>query len=203
MLKIISRNIFALFVLSFTLSSTDLYSQASADKQTEKKRTYKKARVLQPSTAKKIVKIVEALERQKTIKVPDPLNEGQFIEKEEDNPDFVEARMILTELLNKKNEMRSYDRSVMWNYWGYIYFSAEDYDSAMGAYEQLLNEPEATLPLRTSSLLTLAQLNMVKENWDKAIALILQWMDEVENVTAQSHALLGQAYFQKKDFRSS
>ena len=25
-------------------------------------------------------------------------------------------------------------------------------------------------------------------------------MDEVENVTAQSHALLGQAYFQKKDF---
>ena len=25
-------------------------------------------------------------------------------------------------------------------------------------------------------------------------------MDEVENITAQSHALLGQAYFQKKDF---
>jgi tetratricopeptide (TPR) repeat protein len=70
----------------------------------------------------------------------------------------------------------------------------------MDAYEQLLNEPEATLPLRTSSLLTLAQLNLVKENWDKGIALILQWMDEVENVTAQSHALLGQAYYQKADF---
>ena len=43
-------------------------------------------------------------------------------------------------------------------------------------------------------------MNLVKENWDKGIALILQWMDEVENVTAQSHALLGQAYYQKKDF---
>ena len=96
--------------------------------------------------------------------------------------------------------MRSYDRSVMWNYWGYIYFSAEDYDNAMRSYERLLDEPEATVPLRTSSLLTLAQLNLVKENWDKGIALILQWMDEVENVTAQSHALLGQAYYQKKDF---
>ena len=200
MFKTISRNTFVLFALSFSLSSTDLYSQASTDKQAEKKRTYKKARVLQASTAKKIVKIVEALERQKTINVPDPLNKGQFIEKEEDDPDFVQARAILTELLNNKNEMKSYDRSVMWNYWGYIYFSAEDYDRAMGAYEQLLNEPEATLPLRTSSLLTLAQLNLVKENWDKGIALILQWMDEVENVTAQSHALLGQAYYQKADF---
>jgi len=200
MFKTISRNTFVLFALSFSLSSTDLYSQASTDKQAEKKRTYKKARVLQASTAKKIVKIVEALERQKTINVPDPLNKGQFIEKEEDDPDFVQARAILTELLNNKNEMKSYDRSVMWNYWGYIYFSAEDYDRAMGAYEQLLNEPEATLPLRTSSLLTLAQLNLVKENWDKGIALILQWMDEVENVTAQSHALLGQAYYQKDDF---
>jgi len=200
MFKNISRNTFVLFALSFSLSSTYLYSQSSSEKPAEKKTTYKKARVLQASTAKKIVKIVEALERQKTINVPDPLNKGQFIEKEEDDPDFVQAKAILTELLNNKNEMKSYDRSVMWNYWGYIYFSAEDYDRAMDAYEQLLNEPEATLPLRTSSLLTLAQLNLVKENWDKGIALILQWMDEVENVTAQSHALLGQAYYQKADF---
>ena len=37
-----------------------------------KKETYKKARVLTSKTAKKVVKIVEALERQKTVKVPDP-----------------------------------------------------------------------------------------------------------------------------------
>jgi tetratricopeptide (TPR) repeat protein len=88
----------------------------------------------------------------------------------------------------------------MWNYWGYIYFSDEDYDQAMYAYEQLLKEPEATIPLRTSSLLTLAQLNLVKENWDKGIRLILQWMDEVENITAQSYYLLASAYFQKEDY---
>ena len=103
-------------------------------------------------------------------------------------------------MLNRQDELKSYDRSVMWNYWGYIYFSDEDYDNAMRSYERLLNEPEATISLRTASLLTLAQLNLVKENWDKGIALILQWMDEVENVTAQSHSLLGQAYYQKKDY---
>ena len=146
------------------------------------------------------MKVVEALERQKTVRVPDPDNEGQFIEKEEDDPDWVEARRILTELLNIRDELKSYDRSVMWNYWGYIYFSDEDYDQAMYAYEQLLKEPEATIPLRTSSLLTLAQLNLVKENWDKGIRLILQWMEEVETVTAQSYYLLASAYFQKEDY---
>ena len=199
----ISRNTFLILALSFVFTSTDLPAQSSSDQKsnkTGKSRTYKKARVLMPSTAKKIVKIVEALERQKTIKVPDPLNEGKFIDKEEDDPDFAEAKLILTELLNRGDELKSYDRSIMWNYWGYIYFSAEDYDNAMRSYERLLEEPEATIPLRTSSLLTLAQLNLVKENWDKGIELILQWMDEVETVTAQSHSLLAQAYYQKEDF---
>ena len=188
-------------ILAFAFGSIDLFGQNSSNaNKPEKKQTYKKARVLTSKTAKKVVKVVEALERQKTVKVPDPDNKGQFIEKEEDDPDWVEAKRILTELLNERAELKSYDRSVMWNYWGYIYFSDEDYDQAMYAYEQLLQEPEATIPLRTSSLLTLAQLNLVKENWDKGIRLILQWMDEVETVTAQSYYLLASAYFQKEDF---
>ena len=195
------RQIISLTIaLAFCFGSIDSYAQSNSDNKAEKKQTYKKARVLTSKTAKKVVKVVEALERQKTVKVPDPDNEGQFIEKEEDDPDWVEARRILTELLNIRDELKSYDRSVMWNYWGYIYFSDEDYDQAMYAYEQLLKEPEATIPLRTSSLLTLAQLNLVKENWDKGIRLILQWMEEVETVTAQSYYLLASAYFQKEDY---
>ena len=211
MLKRISRSIFFLTVfVGFSLGSLDLSAQSSRDepsvggssKKSGKSRTYKKARVLMSSTAKKVMKVVEALERQKIVKVPDPdpLNKGQFIEKEEDDPDFFEAKRILTELLNDRADLKSYDRSVMWNYWGYIYFSDENYDKAMYAYEQLLNEPEATISLRTASLLTLAQLNLVKENWDKGIQLILQWMDEVETITAQSHSLLAMAYYQKGDF---
>ena len=187
-------------VLVFCFGSIDSFGQSNSNNKAEKKQIYKKARVLTSKTAKKIVKVVEALERQKTVRVPDPDNKGQFIEKEEDDPDWTEARSILTELLNNRSELKSYDRSVVWNYWGYIYFSNEEYDQAMYAYEQLLKEPEATIPLRTSSLLTLAQLNLVKENWDKGIRLILQWMDEVETVTAQSHYLLASAYFQKEDY---
>jgi len=211
MFKKISRNVFLIAALSFSLSAIDLSAQSrdgradepsvgGSERKSGKTRTYKKARVLQNSTAKKVVKIVEALERQKIVKVPDPENKGKFIEKEEDDPDWATAKSILTELRNNRAEMKSYDRSVMWNYWGYLYFSEEDYDQAMYAYEQLLKEPEATVPLRTASLLTLAQLNLVKEKWDKGISLILQWMDEVETITAQSYYLLSSAYFQKEDF---
>ena len=194
------RSILFIISITFSFGAMELSAQDSNLTPKKTKSKYKKARVLQTSTAKKVVKIVEALERQKTIKVPDPENEGKFIEKEEDDPDYVKARELLTELLNNRSEMKSYDRSVMWNYWGYIYFSDEDYDQAMYAYEQLLKEPEATVPLRTASLLTLAQLNLVKENWDKGIQLILQWMSEVENITAQSYYLLASAYYQKEDF---
>ena len=203
--------LYSLLSLSFVAinfsASVDLVAQEDIDlsdqrqqKTGKSSRTYKKARVLQASTAKKVVKVVEALERQKIVRVPDPEIEGMFIEKEEDDPDWETAKLILTELLNNKAEMKSYDRSVMWNYWGYVYFSEEAYDQAMYAYEQLLEEPEATIPLRTASLLTLAQLNLVKERWDTGIELILQWMSEVETVTAQSYYLLASAYFQKTDY---
>jgi len=132
MFKTILRNIFVLSAISFTLGTYNLAAQ-----NTDKKPAYKKARVLQSSTAKQVVKVVEALERQKIVKVPDPDNKGKFIEKEEDDPDWITAKLILTELLNNRAEMKSYDRSVMWNYWGYLYFNEEDYDQAMYAYEQL------------------------------------------------------------------
>ena len=138
MLNKITRNAFILLAFGFAFSTSDISAQSSNDEpstggssnKSGKTRSYKKARVLMSSTAKQVQKVVEALERQKIVKAPDPLNKGQFIEKEEDDPDFIEARRLLTELLNRQDELKSYDRSVMWNYWGYIYFSDVDYDNA-------------------------------------------------------------------------
>jgi tetratricopeptide (TPR) repeat protein len=110
---------------------------------------------------------------------------------------------ILTDLRNDQDNLKSYDRSVVWNSWGYVYFSDGKYDEAIRAYERVINEPEVTLPIRNAALFTLAQLNLVQERYDEGIALILQWMDQVETVTAQSWSLLGQAYFQKEDFKKS
>ena len=170
-----------LLSLFFIFSVISLPIQIDAQSQ-EKKVTYKKARALQTSTAKKIVKVVEALER--------------VDEEGKEDPDYETVKEILNELLQKQENLRSYDRSVMWNYWGYIYFTEERYSKAMQAYRNLLAEPESTIPLRVASLYTLAQLNFVSDDFERGVEVLLQWMDEVEVITAQGWSLLAQAYFQ-------
>ena len=169
-----SRLLAIFFLFGLIAAPIELDAQSQ-----DKKVTYKKARALQTSTAKKIVKVVEALER--------------VDEEGKEDPDFETVKEVLNELLDKKDSLRSYDRSVMWNYWGYIYYSEENYPQAMQAYRNLLAEPESTIPLRVASLYTLAQLNFVEENFEKGVEVLLQWMDEVEVITAQGWSLLAQA----------
>ena len=171
----------------FALSTNYIEAQSQTDN--KKPIKYKKARALQTSTAKKMAKVYEALE------IVD--------EKGEPAADMETVKSILTELLNNRENLKSYDRSVMWNAWAYVYMDEKKYIQAMDAYTRLINEPEVTIGLRVGALLSLAQLNMVQENYDKGIELILQWMSEVEKVTAQSYSLLGQAYFQTGDYNKS
>jgi len=178
----------SIFFITFTFN-IEAQNQSS-DREVKKTNIkYKKARALQAGTAKKMAKVYEALE------VVD--------DKGEPDPDMETVLSILTELRRDMANLKSYDRSVMWNAWAFVYFNDGKYDQAMDAYYNLINEPEVTIGLRVGALLALAQLHLVQENYKEGIELILQWMNEVEKVTAQSYSLLGQAYYQTGDFRKS
>ena len=178
----------SIFFITFTFN-IEAQNQSS-DREVKKTNIkYKKARALQARTAKEMAKVYEALE------VVD--------DKGEPDPDMETVLSILTELRRDMANLKSYDRSVMWNAWAFVYFSDGKYDQAMDAYYNLINEPEVTIGLRVGALLSLAQLHLVQENYKEGIELILQWMNEVEKVTAQSYSLLGQAYYQTGDFRKS
>ena len=178
----------SIFFIAFTLN-IDAQNQSTNREVKKTNIKYKKARALQAGTAKKMAKVYEALE------VVD--------EKGEPDPDMETVLSILNELRRDMSNLKSYDRSVMWNAWAFVYFSDGKYEEAMDAYYRLINEPEVTIGLRVGALLSLAQLHLVQENYKEGIELILQWMDEVEKVTAQSYSLLGQAYYQTGDFRKS
>ena len=179
--------LFSTMALLFAFSSINLEAQSQSD--TKKPIKYKKARALQTSTAKKMAKVYEALE--------------EVDDAGEPKPDMETVLSVLTELRNNKDELKSYDRSVMWNAWAYVYMTDGKYPQAMDAYTKLMNEPEVTIGLRNGAILALAQLNLAQENYQKGIQLILQWMDEVDKVTAQSWSLLGQAYFAINNYRKS
>ena len=179
---------FLFFSLAFFFAFTPITIEAqSADNKQPVK--YKKARALQSSTAKKMAKVYEALE--------------EVDEKGEPSPNMETVLSILNDLRDNRDDLKSYDRSVMWNAWAYVYFSEGQYSQALDSYRKLMNEPESTIPLRTGALLSMGQLSMVQENYDQGIKYILQWMDEVEKVTAQAWSFLGQAYYAKEDYRKS
>ena len=179
--------LFSTLAMMFAFSSN--YIEAQSQPETKKQIKYKKARALQTSTAKKMAKVYEALE--------------EVDDKGEPAPDMQTVLEVLTDLRNNKDSLKSYDRSVMWNAWAYVYMNDEKYLQAMDAYTKLMNEPEVTIGLRNGAMFALAQLNLAQENYKKGIQLILQWMDEVEKVTAQSYSVLGQAYYATKEYRKS
>ena len=215
MIKIIKKTkflyLFAILAFSFTYTSNTLQAQSSNDK-SKKEIKYKKARALQSKTAKKMAKVYEALE--------------EVDEMGEPAPDMETALSILTELKTNFGNMKSYDRSVVWNALGYAYYATADikdpsdsnkkderteeekqselkisYAPAINAYRQVLAEPESTIPIRTAALYTLAQLSLVTGAFEKGIETLLQWMDEVETVTAQAWGLLGTAYYQVGNYK--
>ena len=192
MIKVNKKNnfLYLFIVLALSIMYTPSYLNAqTADDKPKKQIKYRKARALSSKVAKQMAKVYEALEL--------------VNEEGEPSPDMETVTKILTDLRNQKDDIKSYDRSVMWNAWGFVYYSDAKYLKAIEAYESLMAEPEVTIPLRVGALLTLGQLHLSQENYDKGINYVLQWMDEVETVTAQSWSLLGRAYYSVGDYRKA
>ena len=123
--------IYVFSILAFLFAFTPLEIQAQSQTDTKKQIKYKKARALQGSTAKKMAKVYEALE--------------EVDEKGEPAPDMETVKSVLTELRTDRDNLKSYDRSVMWNAWAYVYMTEANYTQAMQAYTNVMNEPEVTI----------------------------------------------------------
>ena len=180
--------VFVVLAFSFMYLPTYVNAQTIDDKP-KKEIKYRKARSLSSKVAKKMAKVYEALE------VVD--------EQGELSPDMETVNEILSDLLNQKDDIKSYDRSVMWNALAYVYSTEEKYLEAIEAYENLLDEPESTIPLRNEALRALGRLHVGLENFQTGIKYILQYMDVVETVTAQTWALLGRVYYTTGEFKKA
>ena len=176
-------------ILAFSFISMPSYLEAQAANQEKKQIKYKKARSLTPKTAKKMIKVYEALE--------------EVDESGEPAPDMEVVNSILADLKSNFEGMKSYDRSVVWNALGFVAYTNERYEEAINAYNSLLAEPESTIPNRVAALYTLAQLTLMQGDFPGGIKILLQYMDEIEVIPAQAWSLLATAYYQVGDYRGT
>ncbi|WP_323846638.1 tetratricopeptide repeat protein [Microbulbifer magnicolonia] len=143
--------------------------------------------------------------QQKTRKVP-AMRENVFkklgkVQEAADAQNWPAALAALREMEAGKSGYNGYEIAQMYYFYGFVYYSMERYKEAIAAYKRVLDQGAENLPeaLEVGTLLTIAQLYFVTENYDQAINYLNKWFAVAPNINADSYALRAQAYYQKGD----
>ena len=181
-----------------------LISEAEKKKALQKKRS----KVLTQSVARKVTRIVEAFDEAGTAEDEKALilKSETYTKAEKEKESRIKDREIkvavakaqkeLDDLKEKIDSLKSYDRSMVWYYQGYINLVyADDLPGARQNYLSLIQEEDATPQIKLGSYYTVSQLYLADEDFTNGIKYLLLWFQKSPEVTAQAYVLLGQAYF--------
>lgn len=117
--------------------------------------------------------------------------------------DFPPALQLIKELQGGKKKLSPYEAAQIWNLQGYTYYLMEDYKSAIGSYQKVLQQPDLPEALQQSTLKTMAQLYFTIEDYQKALETINRLMAAISEPAADIYMLQGQAYFQMGQYEKA
>lgn len=132
-------------------------------------------------------------------KVYEKLAEAQAAAEEKD---LNLAAKILDDMLagRRDNELNSYELANVYNLYAFVHYSREDYGRALGAYENVVSQPDIPLAMEINTRYTIAQLYFVQEQWQQGVNALLKWFDMTQSPNANAYVLLSQGYYQLKQF---
>jgi len=122
--------------------------------------------------------------------------------KENFTPNYNGALKVLNEV-RQWDDLNSADLTQLWNFYGYVYISMDDYPRAIQSYEQILKIEDADPRFQTSIMYNLAQLYMATEQYQKTVNMLDRWFKVSEGPSPQSYLLYGQAYYLMDNFRKA
>lgn len=116
------------------------------------------------------------------------------IQKQLEEERWQQAESALRSALNSCQT--SYEKSQVWNFLGYVYYSLDRVDDAISAYRNVVNEEETDERVRVSTRYTIAQLLFMKEDYRGAVAELERWRETATIVGSDGLVLLAQGYYQ-------
>jgi tetratricopeptide (TPR) repeat protein len=142
-------------------------------------------------------------EERKTTKTPtmsEPVYK-KLIEAQEliEDKQYEQGLVILREM-EAMPKTSSYEKSQIFNFFAYTYFTLEKYQDALRYYEKVIAEPDNTKGLLLNTLYTVAQLYFVIEDYPNAIQAINRWFKAAPEPSLNAYMLLGQAYYQLEKY---
>jgi tetratricopeptide (TPR) repeat protein len=144
-------------------------------------------------------------EPQKTRRVP-TMSEQTFKKLSEaqeliDLKDYAGALALLDKMLERSRRMNGNEIGAVHNMRGFVFFSDENYEQAISAYEIVVAQGEE-IPegLEITTLYTLAQLSFVIERHQDALDYMETWLTKARNPGADPHIFMGQVYYQMENY---
>ncbi|WP_395344846.1 tetratricopeptide repeat protein [Ningiella sp. W23] len=115
-----------------------------------------------------------------------------------------EAIEILDIVKSKQSSMNSYERAMMHNFYGFIYYGEERFDETIAAFKQAIDQSPIPISFEQTTLYSLAQLSMMQGDYAQVVDYLERW--EALNdgkIPPKNRILKAQALYQNKDFEGA
>jgi len=111
---------------------------------------------------------------------------------------------VLDEVKDRLSSLNSYEKAMLWNFYGFMHYASEDLPDAIVHFEKVVAEEAIPESLRLSTFYSLAQLSMQQQNYAKTIQYLNKWKSiNTKPMQAIQHILFAQVFYQDKDYENS
>jgi tetratricopeptide (TPR) repeat protein len=111
--------------------------------------------------------------------------------------DYAACRTALDKLQRDDEKLNDHERALMWQSYGYLHAAQEQYPAAVRAFERSLAGDGLPDAARRDARYNLAQLYLLQERYDDAIAMLTAWLEGADGSSPAAHFMLAMAYMQK------
>ncbi|NMP32826.1 tetratricopeptide repeat protein [Thalassotalea sp. M1531] len=121
-----------------------------------------------------------------------------------DAGDKIAGFEVLDEVSDRIEQLNSYEKAMMWNFYGFMYYGNDDIDNAIDAFEQVIAQEAIPDSLYLSTIYSLAQLAMQTQDYAKALGFLKQWQaNSDKELQPGQHIMFAQVYYQDKKFNDA
>lgn len=118
-----------------------------------------------------------------------------------DSGDISGAVAILDEVKEKADSMNSYEKAMMYNFYGFIYYNAEDYANAFESFKLVVEQDPIPEAFEQTTLFSLSQLSLMQQDYDATIYYLERWEAlQAGPIPAKNNVLKAQAMYQQKNY---
>ncbi|WP_404399986.1 hypothetical protein LG288_09600 [Idiomarina seosinensis] len=134
-------------------------------------------------------------------KVYSQLARAQAVAEEQNNEAGIK---VLESVADRASSMNSYERAMLWNFFGFMYYEQGDTAQAIDYFARVVNEQPIPASLEKSTLFSLAQLTLSEGQLDAAVNYVEQWQQQASaDELPKAWVLKAQALYQQGDYQKA